>query len=616
MTSRKAALERQAPANVTAEQLCLSAAMVHASALTLVLEELPRDSFWSSSHRMIREAMERLARAGDDVDLFTVESELERRNQLERVGGRKYLNDLAQAFPVGEHVGTYIRQVRRAAANRRMIPVLEAALDAAYADADLLPTVEALDTQIRSARNEMPKPAAPALPTLAELQTTEFAEPRWAVQGIIAEGFSLLVGAEKLGKSWLALNLGLSIAAGGVALGRIPVDPARVLYLTLEDKRRRLKRRVETLLGSDPWPELFHYHDEWPTLDRGGIAQLDAWCTAHPDTKLIVIDILRRIRPEHDARRGLVDQDYSDVARLKDLADRHHVAIVGIHHTNRGEKRDFVDRVSGTRGLGASADALLILDRERGQRGATLWATGRDIEEQKLLLELDIHAGGWTLVGDASSAAAALTPERQQIVDLLRECGPLQPNEIAEMLSRNRTTVRGLCLRMAAAGELLNDGGIYRVPSTPSTGSTPPFSQAQIGLSDPQPEGKQGPQQVNPAVEGVHLFTPVDPDQHVYPDQGVEGGTGALPTPENLAPLVFSADLSRPPSDREAHARRRIFLEAYARGWPRVVIRGDGGAQTVIDACEEHWRHVCAAWDRPAFRMAIDALKAAEEVTP
>jgi RecA-family ATPase len=55
------------------------------------------------------------------------------------------------------------------------------------------------------------------------------------VPGIVCEGLSLLAGPPKVGKSWLSLDLALSVAGGGKAFGAIPVQPGPVLYLALED---------------------------------------------------------------------------------------------------------------------------------------------------------------------------------------------------------------------------------------------------------------------------------------------------------------------------------------------------------------------------------------------
>ncbi|MEJ7703487.1 MAG: AAA family ATPase [Geodermatophilaceae bacterium] len=90
--------------------------------------------------------------------------------------------------------------------------------------------------------------------TAAELMACDFPEPRWAVPGIIAEGLTLLAGAPKVGKSWLALGLGIAVATGGKALGALDVTAGDVLYLALEDPPRRLQERLAKVLAHSPAP--------------------------------------------------------------------------------------------------------------------------------------------------------------------------------------------------------------------------------------------------------------------------------------------------------------------------------------------------------------------------
>src|SRR5689334_10757709 len=49
----------------------------------------------------------------------------------------------------------------------------------------------------------------------ADLLAADLPEPRWAVEGVLPEGLNLLAGKPKLGKSWLALNIGIAVATGG-----------------------------------------------------------------------------------------------------------------------------------------------------------------------------------------------------------------------------------------------------------------------------------------------------------------------------------------------------------------------------------------------------------------
>src|SRR4051812_19186196 len=60
-----------------------------------------------------------------------------------------------------------------------------------------------------------PRPAYMRGISAAELMAKHFEPVRYIVPGYIAEGCTLLAGAPKIGKSWLALNLGVAVASGG-----------------------------------------------------------------------------------------------------------------------------------------------------------------------------------------------------------------------------------------------------------------------------------------------------------------------------------------------------------------------------------------------------------------
>src|SRR5215211_1944506 len=139
-------------------------------------------------------------------------------------------------------------------------------------------------------------PAASHIITADQLSGKTFPDPMWAVSGVVPDGATVLVGAPKKGKSWLLLGLGIAIASGGRALGKIAADSGDVLLLCLEDNQRRLQERLWRVLDGEPAPGRLHLVTEWPRLDEGADAALDAWLTAHPTTRLVGIDVLARLR--------------------------------------------------------------------------------------------------------------------------------------------------------------------------------------------------------------------------------------------------------------------------------------------------------------------------------
>ena len=307
--------------------------------------------------------------------------------------------------------------------------------------------------------------------TAVDLLATEFAEPRYAVPELIPESLSFLAGAPKLGKSWLMLNVGLGVASGGHVLGQLPVDQGDVLYLALEDPPRRLKGRVELALGDQECPAGLQFETEWPRLSDGGAEEIGVWLSNHTDARLVVIDVFSRIRPRLlDDRADRFMTDYTAGELLKSIADTNQVAMVALHHTRKAAAEDFVDLISGTHGLAASADTIMVAKRGRGQADATLQVTGRDVEEQELALKFDPTLGTWNLLGDAREWA--VHESRRKILEAVRDARrPIGPKEKAEESEVDYAVVKHLVRRMEADNQLSGDGKGAYLPFTAFTRS-------------------------------------------------------------------------------------------------------------------------------------------------
>lgn len=300
----------------------------------------------------------------------------------------------------------------------------------------------------------------------AELLHKEFPPIRWAVPDVLPEGVLLLAGKPKMGKSWLGLGMCIAVAAGGCALGKIPVEKGEALYLALEDNERRLQRRLKKVLAGGVCPAGLAYATEWPRINEGGLEALDAWLTKHPDARIVVIDTLKKFRPQSAGNRSLYDVDYEALEPLLPLAAKHEVAILVVHHLRKMDAGDPLDMVSGSTGLTGGVDGTLILKRERGKQDATLVVDGRDLEESsELALKWGANIASWSLMGDAEEAR--LSGARAEIIALLREQNrPMTPKEIALMLGKGQNAVYQIVYKMSSDGQLSTpDRGLYDLPS-------------------------------------------------------------------------------------------------------------------------------------------------------
>jgi AAA domain len=301
-----------------------------------------------------------------------------------------------------------------------------------------------------------------------KLAAMELPPVKYVVPGYIAEGVTVLAGRPKVGKSWMALGLAIAVASPtGHAFGSIPVEQGEVLYLALEDNMRRLKRRLNQMLPSGSVPARLGITVACPRLDRGGIEMIRTWVERHPGARLIVIDVLKKVRPEARVRDSLYDGDYQSIEPLKQLADECGIAILVLHHTRKMPADDPFDTVSGSTGLTGAADTVLVLARDP-QGGTTLYGRGRDIEEIETAVQFDGLDGSWTILGSANEIR--LSDARSEILRTLRTAGePMSPKEIADLTGQSHDAVRKLLTRMWKCGEVQKEKrGRYSACDTPN----------------------------------------------------------------------------------------------------------------------------------------------------
>ena len=204
------------------------------------------------------------------------------------------------------------------------------------------------------------------------------------IDGLLCSGTYLFVGAPKMGKSFLMAQLAYHVSLGRLLWG-YNVRQGTVLYLALEDEYRCLQERLFRMFGVEGTDEL-HFATSVKQLGGGLQEQLDRFVRDHPNTKLIIIDTLQKVR-ENGGDRYSYANDYDIVGQLKNFADQRGICLLLVHHTRKQQADDKFDMISGTNGLLGAADGAFMLQKEkRTGNAATLDVSGRDQQDQKLHL--------------------------------------------------------------------------------------------------------------------------------------------------------------------------------------------------------------------------------------
>ena len=230
---------------------------------------------------------------------------------------------------------------------------------------------------------------APEINSAYELMQLDLKPIDFIVKDLLPVGLNILASQPKMGKSYMALDLSLSVASGTYFLGN-ETKSSTVYYLALEDSKNRLQNRIKQLLGDNSPSKDFYFALNINDLSNGLIEQLEQVLKALPDCKLIIIDTLQYIRGVRGKTDGVYDYDYNTMKQLKKFADTHELCILVIHHTRKDSNPyDPFANISGTNGISGACDTMLVLTKEnRSSNQAKLSITGRDVDQRDLILTM------------------------------------------------------------------------------------------------------------------------------------------------------------------------------------------------------------------------------------
>ena len=258
--------------------------------------------------------------------------------------------------------------------------------------------------------------------TAASLMDKQFDPQHELIEGMLAPGLYILAGASKIGKSWLVLQIAHCVSMGITLWGR-KTQQSEVLYLALEDTERRIQSRLMRICGGETGAIAFATDAE--KLSQGFEEQVTNFLRKHPQTKLVIVDTLIKVR-EMNSRGSAYADDYATMTAFKRIADRYGIAMLIVHHTRKQEASDIMDMISGTTGIMGCADGAMVLERplRRVPKGS-ISMTGRDFQDAKISLTQNPETMCWEFAGytdelpeeqlDPVLAAVAMLLENQNL---------------------------------------------------------------------------------------------------------------------------------------------------------------------------------------------------------
>ena len=298
--------------------------------------------------------------------------------------------------------------------------------------------------------------------TMQELYQDIYSKKPPVIEGLLYQGTYLFVGSPKIGKSFFMAQLAYHVSTG-TPLWDYPVKKGTVLYLALEDDYRRLQERMYRMFGTDSTENLYFSVSSKP-LGNGLTDQLSGFIREHPDTTLVIIDTLQKIR-EGDSDSYSYAKDYEIINQLKQFSDSWGICLLLVHHTRKQKASDNFDMISGTNGLLGCADGAFMLYKEtRTSNKATLEISGRDQQDQKIHLIRDEEKLCWNFEkAETELWKEPPEPLLECIANLVTEENPTWQGTATELIEKlgldMKPNVVSLKLNVNA-GRLMNDYSI------------------------------------------------------------------------------------------------------------------------------------------------------------
>lgn len=319
-------LERQAENRDLAELRLLGTILSRSDLAPIALSRTSPDLFRREAHRVVAETLWSLNADGRELTLETLVDRLVGQDRLDHVG------TAADLFAMLEYGESSLRSLDDLLAIERRRNIYAVCTEGArkVTNPDILPDDVAAEVFGKLRDADRPQERSP----LTTDELLEMPQPEWLVDGIFPQGLSIMFGAPKAGKSYLALSMAWSIATGQPWFSRNrDRQPQQVLYLAGEGVGD-LRLRAEALLEHTDihpggrlswWPVSLQLSNATDAARlRLEVEKLDA--------KVVIVDTWARyagVRDENDAA-----QTQQAVNALEALT-REGVSVVVVHHASK-----------------------------------------------------------------------------------------------------------------------------------------------------------------------------------------------------------------------------------------------------------------------------------------
>lgn len=388
------------PQSVEAEEAVLGAILVNPLSLGRIVEFLKPESFYKPSHQKIYAGMLELFRKNEPIDIVTVSEHLRNKGELEQIGGRPYINDLALNVVTTVNIEFYAKIIKEKEIKRALINAGSEIVSMSYENED---TTNVLDNAQKLIFNIAAQKDTSDLVPISDLVVSSYEQIEYRfnnqdelvgvttgyydldaiTSGLHKSDLIILAARPSMGKTAFALNLAQNVALKG---------KKGVAIFSLEMPKQQLVKRMlcaEAEVDSQRITSGHMQQKDWDKLieamtrlsdakiyidDASGVTATDikAKCRRlmmeEKELGLIVIDYLQLM--EGGGNTSDRNQQISAISRsLKGLARELDVPIIALSQLSRGveqrpDKRPMMSDLRDSGAIEQDADIIIFIYRD------------------------------------------------------------------------------------------------------------------------------------------------------------------------------------------------------------------------------------------------------------
>lgn len=389
------------PQNIDAEKSLLGAVLIDEETLADISEHVTSKDFYDKRHATIYSAIMRLYEKHRPVDLLTLTDELNRKKELEIIGGSAYLTELTNYVPTSAHAEAYAELVAQKAVRRRLIKASAEISELGYnEDTSTQELLEKAETELFSVSDQSLKQDLVSIESILtesfdrmeELHRnkgqlrgvrTGYRDLDNMTAGLQRSDLIILASRPAMGKTTLVTNLAYNVAT---------VAKQPVLFFSLEmSKEQLVDRMLADASGVDAWnirtgnlsdddfsklSEAMGEMAEAPIFidDTPGVSVLEMRTKARramheQPLGLIIVDYLQLMQPSGRSDGNRV-QEVSEISRgMKLIARELNVPVVALSQLSRAveSRNPQIPQLADLRESGSieqDADIVMFIYRE------------------------------------------------------------------------------------------------------------------------------------------------------------------------------------------------------------------------------------------------------------